>query len=228
MNAIVNLTHHHVGVTHARMRQIITRTWRDTAQSYGLTLGTGIRSILVPITTFLLLYYVLGGPKAVSEAWTLGLSGLAAVAAGFLPLFLWNLWLSPYKILNERLDKVSVAQTSPKVVDEEAARRSHNVVKAESARREMESLRYCLGEREDRRSGHSYHPMGSREFDYDFEALKEKYGSWFPPDFEEQSMKDWAGHIIATLKTNEYDSSVRRIERAVAARSWVEGAPNDG
>ena len=91
------------------MRQIITRTWRDTTQSYGRTLGTLIRLILVPITTSLL-YYVLGGPKAVSEAGTLGLSGLsglAAVAAGFLLLFPWNLWLAPYKILNERLDKVS-------------------------------------------------------------------------------------------------------------------------
>ena len=39
-------------------------------------------------------------------------------------------------------------------------------------------------------------------------------------------MKDWAEHIIATLKTNEYDSAMHRIERALAAKSWVEGSKN--
>ena len=149
----------------------------------GLTLETGIRWIVVPLATFFLLYTVLGGPKAVSDGWTLGLSGLAAVCAGFLPLFLWNLWLAPYKILDERLNKVSDAQTPPKAGDEEAARRSRNHVMNQNTRLDMESLRYCLDEREDRRSGHSYHPMGSQEFDYDFEALKEKYGSWVPARF---------------------------------------------
>ena len=163
-----------------------------------------------------------------SEAWTLGLSGLAAVSVGFLPLFLWNLWLAPYKILNERLGEIASAQTPPKEVDEEAARRSHNLVKNQSTRLDMEALRYSLDEREERRSGTGFYPMGKQEFDYNFEALKEKYKSWFPPDFEERSMKDWVGHIIATLKTNEYDSAMQRIERALAAKSWVERSKNDG
>ena len=177
------------------MRTLLKRAWSDTAQSHDLTLGTGIRSLAAPLATFLLFYYVLGGPKAMSEAWTLGLSGLAAVSVGFLPLFLWNLWLAPYKILNERLGEIASAQTPPKEVDEEAARRSHNLIKNQSTRFDMEALRYCLNEREDRRSATGYYPMGKQEFDYDFEALKEKYKSWLPPDFEERSMKDWVGHI---------------------------------
>ena len=214
------------------MGQIIIRAFKDTLSQQGISALSVPRLLLcwfagsVAVVVVMGLYR--GWTAAMTEAEDILIYVLAGCGVVFAFTFLWNLWLAPYKILNERLDKVSVAQTSPKVVDEEAARRSHNVVKAESARREMESLRYCIDEREDSHSGHSYHPMGSREFDYDFEALKEKYGSWFPPDFEEQSMKDWAGHIIATLKTNEYDSSVRRIERAVAAKSWAEGAPNDG
>ena len=210
---------------------IVKRAWAGTLVGLGISNFSPFRMLLwlavsAVFVTFIWIWR--GESAAMTEASDIVLYTLAFAGVAFLPIFLWHLWLAPHKILNERLDKVSDAQTPPKAGDEEAARRSHNVVKAESARREMESLRYCLDEREDSRSGHSYLPMGSREFDYDFEALKEKYGSWFPPDFEEQSMKDWAGHIIATLKTNEYDSSVRRIERAVAAKSWVEGAPNDG
>lgn len=87
------------------MENLFIRAFRDTTKSYGLTLGTGIRSALVPLATFFLVHQVMGGKEAMSEGMILALSALAAVGAGFLPLFLWNLWLAPYKILKEEIDK---------------------------------------------------------------------------------------------------------------------------
>ena len=209
------------------MRTLLKRAWSDTAQSYGLTLGTGIRSLAAPLATFLLFYYVLGGPKAMSEAWTLGLSGLAAVSVGFLPLFLWTLWLAPYKILNERLDEIASAQTPPKAVDEEAARRSHNLIKNQSKRFDMERLQYCIQERENRRHGHSHYPQSEQDFDHDFMTLREKYSSWFPSDLRERKIIDWAGRFISILNAYEYEDTVKIIKQAVAEMSRGEGSKND-
>ena len=156
-----------------------------------------------------------------SEAWILALSGAAAVGVGFLPLFLWNLWLAPYKILSERLDEVSATQTPPRAVDEEAARRSRLNMKTHDALREMERLRYCIEERE-RRKSDNYARPGPQDFDPDFMTLKEKYSSWFPPDLKERDMKKWAGRIISILNANDYEDAVQRIKRAVSAQSWGE------
>ena len=203
------------------MRQIIARAWKDTAQSYGLTWGTGIRSLLVPFATFTLIYKVLGGPTAVSEAWTIGLSGLAAVSVGFLPFFLWNLWLAPYKILDERLDEVTSTQTPPKEVDEEAARISRNNVKTHNAIHEMTTLVYCIDERTRRHLGPSVFGRKNPNYDHDFVTLKEKYQSWFPRDLKEYDMKEWAGRIISILKFNDnYEVSGQRIKQAVSSKSW--------
>ena len=45
-----------------------------------------------------------------TEASDIVLYTLAFAGVAFLPIFLWHLWLAPYKILNERLDKVSDSQ----------------------------------------------------------------------------------------------------------------------
>ena len=204
------------------VRILFKRAWQETAKSYGLTLETGIRSLLVPLATFILLYTVLGGPKAVSDGWTLGLSGLAAVCAGFLPLFLWNLWLAPYKILNERLDEIASTQTPPKKVDdEETERRSRNHVKNQKTRVDMKRLQYCIQERENRRHGHAYY-QDEEDFDHDFMTLREKYSSWLPSDLKERKIIDWVGRLISILKAYEYEDAVKRIEQAVAEKSRVE------
>ena len=206
------------------MRLLLKRAWQETAKSYGLTWGAGIRSLLVPLATFFLLYTVLGGPKAVSDGWTLGLSGLAAVCAGFLPLFLWNLWLAPYKILNERLDEVASAHTPPKKVDEEAERRSRNHVRNQGTRFDMGRLQHCIQERENRRHGHSHYPQSEQDFDHDFMTLREKYSSWLPSGLRERKIIDWAGRFISILNAYEYEDAVKRIEQAVTEMSRVEGS----
>ncbi len=202
------------------MRQIIARAWKDTAESYGLTLGTGFRSLVVPITMFVLFYHVLGAPEAVSEGVKIALSLVAAGAAGFLPLFLWNLWLAPYKILNERLGTVSDAQTPPKEVDEEAKLRSRLHIKQQDTLRELKTMRECIESRESFRHDYPHVQQGIWDFDYEFQALREKYSHWFPPDLKEREMRNWAGRIIATLNTNDYEDAVRRIEQAAHAKSW--------
>ena len=71
------------------MRQIIARAWKDTAESYGLTLGTGFRSLVVPITMFVLFYHVLGAPEAMSEGVKIALSLVAS----------WS-WSSPIELVH--------------------------------------------------------------------------------------------------------------------------------
>ena len=155
-----------------------------------------------------------------SEAWVIGAAFIAATVATFLPEFLWNLWLAPYKILNERLDKVSDAQTPLKAVDEEAKLRSHLHMKQQAALRELKTMRDCIECREGYRLDYPQVQQGVQDFDYKFQALIEKYFSWFPPDLKEREMRDWAGRIISTLNTNDYEDAVRRIEQAAHAKSW--------
>ena len=81
----------------------LKRACADTVRSYGLTWGTAIRSIAVPAVTLALIYIYLGKPAAMSGASVWVLAGVSAIGAGFLPLFLWNLWLAPLRIAREEI-----------------------------------------------------------------------------------------------------------------------------
>ena len=96
------------------MENPFIRACRDTAKSYGLTWGTALRAALVPLVTFFLVYQVMGGKEAVSEGVILALSALAAVGAGLLPLFLWNLWLAPYRIMKEEVEQLRANSGGPR------------------------------------------------------------------------------------------------------------------
>ena len=149
-----------------------------------------------------------------TEASDIVLYTLAFAGVAFLPIFLWHLWLAPYKILNERRDKVSDSQPPLKEVDEEtnraraeAAQRARLASKTSKAIREMVDLRICIKR---------------RNANDKFEALKEKYSSWFLPDMEALDMYNWAGRIVATLEINDYDVAEKRIMTAVDKKSWKE------
>ncbi len=47
------------------------------------------------------------------------LYGLAFFVVAFLPLFLWHLWLAPYRIMHERLGEVADTQQTPQALGEE-------------------------------------------------------------------------------------------------------------
>ena len=88
-------------------------------------------------------------------------------------------------------------------------------------RQEMETIRYCLEEREIRKS-EEYFPTKSLDFDYDFVTLREKYISWFPKNMvDEKEMMDWCGRVISVLKAYDYEEAVARIEQAASSKSWA-------
>ena len=204
------------------MRKIIARAWKDTARSYGITWGAAIRVVIAPAATLYLGYTVLGETRAMSDAWTFVLNGAAFLLVGFLPLFLWNLWLAPYKILNERLDKIPDAQAPPTAVDEEAKRahaeRVHLYLKKTDALKELRAIRLCIDSRSRRD-----HTSINLAIDHQFMALREKYSSWLLPNMDEIDMRDWVERIIAILEIHDYDVAEKRILRAVLNKSWEMG-----
>ena len=209
------------------MRNILQRAWRDTRKSVGLKWRTLVHYIVIPGLAVLFLWFVVGKKQATDEIFVV-LCYILIATLLFLLSFLWNLWLAPYKILNERLDKVSDTQTLPKADDEEATMRSRLHIKQQDTLRELKTMRECIKSREGFRHDYPHVQHGTQGVDYEFHALREKYSHWFPPDLKEREMLNWAGRIISTHNTNDYEDAVRRIERAAAAKSWVEGAPNDG
>ena len=52
-----------------------------------------------------------------TEASDIVLYGLAFFGVAFLPLFLWHLWLAPYRIMYERLDEIANTQEAPRAVN---------------------------------------------------------------------------------------------------------------
>ena len=161
-----------------------------------------------------------------TEASDIVLYTLAFAGVAFLPIFLWNLWLAPYKILNERLDKGSDAQTPLKAVDEETeraraegAQRARLASKTNKAIKEMKDLRKCIRFRAERALD-APHMRQISDLDYRFSAIKEKHTPWFPSELTENDTQRWAGRIIAELEAQDYDAAEKRIEEAVAKKSW--------
>ena len=54
-----------------------------------------------------------------TEASDIVLYGLAFFGVAFLPLFLWHLWLAPYRVMNERLNEIADRRDTPQEVDKE-------------------------------------------------------------------------------------------------------------
>ena len=89
------------------MLHVLRRAWRDTKQSIGLKWQTLVHYVVVPGLTVLLLWFLLGKEQAMDEIWIVG----CYLAVAFLLLvfsFLWNLWLAPYRLINEKMDQRGV------------------------------------------------------------------------------------------------------------------------
>ena len=85
---------------------VFKRAWRDTLAAFSLSLGTVVRSLLGAMAFFLLLFWGRGEERALDEITDYFLYLVAIAGGAFLPTFLWNLWLAPYRIMQERLDAV--------------------------------------------------------------------------------------------------------------------------
>ena len=88
---------------------LVRRAWADTLAGLGVSNFSLLRLVLwgmVSIAFVGLIWLARGGGEAMTEASEISFYALAFVGATFLPLFLWNLWLAPYKILKEEIEEL--------------------------------------------------------------------------------------------------------------------------
>lgn len=195
------------------------RAWRDTKRSYGLTWGTAFRSLLVPAAAVGLIYLFHGIPEAMNEASMILLYLLAAAAAGFLPLFSWNLWLAPYRILHDRVDAIANVHHVSKTVDLQAERRATLNVKKHDALQEMKALRRCIA-LDDRSDSFPRRGPTRQDCKHLIPTLRKKYTDWIPYEYPKQSPEDWISRIIAILSAYDYEKADTIIKDAAVKGSW--------
>ena len=87
------------------MLDILRRAWGDAKRSFGLRWQSFVHYVIVPGLAVFLLWLLLGRKQAMDEIWIFGCY-LAAVFLLFVFSFLWNLWLAPYRMLKEEVDKL--------------------------------------------------------------------------------------------------------------------------
>ena len=87
------------------MQSVLGRAIQGTHLSLNLSPGTIIRSILVPLALVGCLFFLRGKSAAVSEVTEIVILVVAFALLTILPTFLWHLWLTPYKLMGERLDQ---------------------------------------------------------------------------------------------------------------------------
>ncbi len=85
--------------------EILKRALADTSARFSLSLGTAVQSVLVPTAFVVCMHLFRGKDAAMTEAADIILYIAAFIGVAVIPVFLWNLWLAPYKLMGERLDK---------------------------------------------------------------------------------------------------------------------------
>ena len=65
-----------------------------------------LRTVVVSGAFVGLMWVARGSPEAMTEASDIALYLFAFIVVGFLPAFAWNLWLAPYKLLKEEIEKL--------------------------------------------------------------------------------------------------------------------------
>ena len=178
------------------------------------------------------IYYARGGDEAWLEVWE-NFYSLVIVFGIALLVFLYHLWLAPYKMIGQdvaeqknRIDKIVSAGAPARVVDEDASRRAALNVKRDTALRDMRCLCECITSRMERNvDAPVMRVIG--DFDYDYIALRDKYDSWVPSDMSEQGKLHWVKQIIAVLSYNDYDEAENKIKQAMTRQKWdsQEGRP---
>ena len=88
------------------MWDILNRAWGDTLVGLGLSHFSPLRLLKWAIvsTAFVsLIWWWRGRSEAMKEVSDIALYVVAFFGVAFIPLFFWNLWLAPYRLLSERI-----------------------------------------------------------------------------------------------------------------------------
>ena len=90
-------------------QDVIKRAWVETLLHLGLS-DFSLRRLLlwaaVSAVFVCLIWFARGGLEAMTEAWDIALYCVAFIVVAFLPVFVSNLWLAPYRLLKEELDRL--------------------------------------------------------------------------------------------------------------------------
>ena len=90
------------------MRNILRRAWGATLVGLGLSHFSPLKLLkwAVVSTAFVfLIWWWRGRSEAMKEVSDIVLYVVAFFGVAFIPLFLWNLWLAPYRLLSERIEE---------------------------------------------------------------------------------------------------------------------------
>ena len=90
--------------------EILKKAWNDTIARFSLSLGTAVQSVLVPAAFVVCIHLLRGEDAAMTEAADILLYIAAFFGVAVIPAFLWNLWLAPYRLMRERLEKAIVGR----------------------------------------------------------------------------------------------------------------------
>ena len=88
---------------------VVKRAWADTLGGLGISHFSPLRLLLwAPVSTafVILIWWWRGETEAMTEASEIVLYALAFVGVAVFPLFLWNLWLAPYWLINEKFGQL--------------------------------------------------------------------------------------------------------------------------
>ena len=197
------------------MQNVLGRAFKDTRMSLGLTWITAFRNVLVPGAAVALIAYSFGVPEAMSKAEVYALYFAAFVMVAVLPLFFWNLWLTPYKVLYEKLGKLGKIDE----INDEDKRKTQLRRKLVSAIHQMETMSIAISSR--RLSPHNRHFNASPlESDHNYSTLQKKHSAWFPKDLNPNETKFWIDRIISVLNAYDYEEADKLIVQAAKLGSW--------
>lgn len=86
------------------MWDILKQAFMDTWNSIGWSCGAIFRGIAVPVGVIGLWRYFGNDEKAISEMMDIVMYGVVFLCLAIVPTSLWNLWLSPYRLMEKRLE----------------------------------------------------------------------------------------------------------------------------
>ena len=194
-------------------KEVLKRTWLDARKSVGVYPLSVFKCVIFPIAWFLgqigNVLYVFnkhGKPDGITEifliAWPTGV-----FLAALMGVFLWNLWLAPYKILWEKLDTLS-----SKITD--------GVGKAESSQkqailRDMEALLESETTMQFSGSTAVFEKAHSTS-----KILRLRHNAFFPKSLKIGEFENWIEKIVNTIQENPFEVADKKIKKAASKGSW--------